>query len=176
MKRCGKCGQNKPLEAFWRNRVKPQGRRSCCIECEKVRTRTPQYRAKHAADHRRRYGTPRGKVQYRRYATSEKGRAARKRTRLKNRVARRANQVVAEATRAKQIPSARTLICADCGRGASQYHHESYARERWLDVVSLCTLCHGARHSKAEAERRAKRGGIKGIRGNRETSNQMARP
>jgi hypothetical protein len=42
----------------------------------------------------------------------------------------------------------RPSFCSQCGTTefAIEAHHEDYSRQ--LDVVWLCTLCHGARHSK----------------------------
>jgi len=59
-----------------------------------------------------------------------------------------ARLAVLNAKRRGEIPFASSLICADCGKPAKHYHHESYLPEHWLDVVPLCTLCHGKRHRK----------------------------
>ena len=34
---CTRCGQRKPLSAFWRDRSCPDGRRSSCADCCKAR-------------------------------------------------------------------------------------------------------------------------------------------
>ena len=37
--------------------------------------------------------------------------------------------------------------CQDCGEArALQGHHESYERERWLEVIWVCRKCHRVRH------------------------------
>jgi len=48
-KRCTKCGKEKPLEGFRRDRSKKQGRRSRCRECERQyeRIRLPKSTAPH---------------------------------------------------------------------------------------------------------------------------------
>lgn len=59
------------------------------------------------------------------------------------------------------LPRAKTLMCADCGNPADEYHHHAgYEEEHWLDVVPLCRECHLARHHPQITnwdERRAKR-------------------
>lgn len=43
-KRCRDCGQDKPLEEFWRNTSSPDGRATYCIPCFKVRNRAASER------------------------------------------------------------------------------------------------------------------------------------
>lgn len=33
MKRCSKCGEDKPLDEFWRRKTGPDGRRGSCADC-----------------------------------------------------------------------------------------------------------------------------------------------
>jgi hypothetical protein len=49
-----------------------------------------------------------------------------------------------------KLPRPDALICADCQDAvAAEYHHvNGYEREHWLDVVALCTICHGKAHRK----------------------------
>lgn len=44
----------------------------------------------------------------------------------------------------------RPLCCSDCGKSGDveAHHHRGYAPEHHLDVIWLCTVCHGARHHK----------------------------
>lgn len=51
-----------------------------------------------------------------------------------------------------KMPRVSTRQCADCGKQAQHYHHESYAPEHWLDVVPLCASCHKMRHQKSPAK------------------------
>ncbi len=62
---------------------------------------------------------------------------------------RKAAIALKDAIRAGRIKPARECLCADCGKQAQHYHHESYAPAHWLDVVPLCASCHQKRHAKA---------------------------
>jgi len=57
-----------------------------------------------------------------------------------------AAKAVRDAIKRKQIKPAKKCKCADCGQKAEHLHHESYAPEKWLDVVPLCRSCHRKRH------------------------------
>ena len=63
----------------------------------------------------------------------------------------KAHQQVTYAIVAGTIQKADNFTCADngplCTGQATEYHHESYLPEHWLDVVPLCKFCHKARHS-----------------------------
>ena len=61
---------------------------------------------------------------------------------------RKAQQVVGSHIKNGTIPKASSLQCTDCINPAKHYHHESYLEEHWLDIVPLCTACHGIRHRK----------------------------
>ncbi len=62
-----------------------------------------------------------------------------------------ANAAIKQAVRVDRImPPAKACVCADCGKQASHYHHESYEPEHWLDVVPLCASCHKIRHLTGE--------------------------
>jgi hypothetical protein len=69
-----------------------------------------------------------------------------KRRRLEHPDKQHANDAVHNAVRRGAIPRVADLKCADCGAQATAYHHESYEREHWLDVVPLCYACHNKRH------------------------------
>lgn len=59
-----------------------------------------------------------------------------------------AHSAVNNAVRRGKLPKASTLSCANCGLTADHYHHWSYEREHWLDVVPLCMKCHHKLHRK----------------------------
>lgn len=48
-----------------------------------------------------------------------------------------------------KLPPASSLPCKDCGQSAAEYHHESYERDKWLDVIPLCKPCHTSRHPRS---------------------------
>lgn len=62
--------------------------------------------------------------------------------RLRHYSHRRAQEVVSEAIKAGKLPPARECSCVICGETAKEYHHWSYQREHWLDVIPLCVTCH----------------------------------
>lgn len=49
----------------------------------------------------------------------------------------------------------RKFICEYCGSSERlQKHHWSYERQHWLDVVWLCSICHGVEHARLNEEGR----------------------
>jgi hypothetical protein len=134
-KQCSKCKQIKPLMAFTRDRSRKAGYRSQCKEC------------------------------YRKYATSERGKAARHRAnqryyqtrggkaskkrgiygyweRHPDRLAI-AVQTRAAVRRGELLPI-HSCTCAACGSSAQEYHHPDYSKP--LEVVPLCKDCHTLQH------------------------------
>lgn len=59
---------------------------------------------------------------------------------------KRAASTVGSAIRRGDLPPAKAMPCHDCGGRAEHYHHESYDRDKWLDVIPLCAACHDRRH------------------------------
>jgi hypothetical protein len=50
------------------------------------------------------------------------------------------------------MPRPESLPCSDCGhtgedRRHEYHHHKGYAAAHHLDVVVLCSLCHGRHHA-----------------------------
>lgn len=74
-KACKKCGVPQPLEAFYRDRKRSDGRRNTCIECDKVRKRSPEV----VAQSKRYYHSAKGKAAEKRYTQSDKFKETRKR-------------------------------------------------------------------------------------------------
>lgn len=75
---------------------------------------------------------------------TEARRATVKRSREKYPEKERARGIIGQLVRAKKIPRARELRCADCSRPAAHYdHHLGYGHPR--DVQPVCTECHGKR-------------------------------
>lgn len=57
-----------------------------------------------------------------------------------------AREAVTSALRAGDL--VRPPSCSTCGRAcAAEAHHKSYEPDHWLDVVWLCTACHGREHA-----------------------------
>jgi hypothetical protein len=87
------------------------------------------------------------------YTQTERGKrkvreaAARMRAKYPERISarKRIAQLVADG----KMPPARDLVCQQCDRPATEYHHHlGYDVEHWLDVVPLCRSC----HEKADQE------------------------
>ena len=59
-----------------------------------------------------------------------------------------AKSAVYSARRKKLLPNPRELLCALCGKSASDYHHPSYGADEKLNVVPLCRSCHVREHDR----------------------------
>ena len=146
MKRCSKCGEEKPVAEFHKKRSGKDGRQPHCKACRKV------YAAAHSAT----YGPahrPETAVRARRYRQRHPGRlrAAEARWQAKHPEALSAKHAVYAAIRRGDLT--RPSTCERCGAGgATNAHHADYSRP--LDVVFLCGICHKAEHkaNKVEAE------------------------
>lgn len=147
MKRCSCCDQIKPFSEFYADKRKIDGCKHVCKVCFGLSV--SEYRA-----------TPKGSAMA--YETGKRHRATakwREAHRLNVRKVRaekryeqqeRARKHVWDKIRRNGFPRPTACVCADCGSQATQYHHESYEREHWLDVVPLCASCHKRRHMQHE--------------------------
>lgn len=59
-----------------------------------------------------------------------------------------ARKAVNYAIQVGKLPPASTLVCAGCqeAQAAHYHHHSGYSEEHKLDVIALCTQCHGKAH------------------------------
>ena len=136
MKRCSKCGVEKPLDQFYRQRGRKDGRTSHCKICRNA------YKAMYRA-------SDKGKAVEDRYFASDNWKAAN--VRHVQDYARRhpekyqANYIVGNAVRDGKLPHVSTQPCATCGDPAEHYHHQDY--ERPLEVTPLCVPCHKGVHA-----------------------------
>lgn len=119
MKTCSVCKKHKQLTDYFKDKSQPSGYMYRCKKCD----------MKKSTNYQRESGYNR------------------KPKRLNTNSKRRAKSKVANAVKRGVLPRASELSCSDCGGKANHYHHESYARDKWLDVVPLCTRCHSNRHS-----------------------------
>ncbi|MGK2953565.1 MAG: hypothetical protein ACSLEZ_14440 [Thiobacillus sp.] len=60
----------------------------------------------------------------------------------------KARKAVAYAVQSGKFPPAWTMVCAHCQEAlaAEYHHHNGYVGEHKLDVIALCTECHGKAH------------------------------
>ncbi|MCB1351360.1 MAG: hypothetical protein KDK03_01350 [Rhodobacteraceae bacterium] len=128
---CGTCRTRKWLLAFYRRKLcKSDGRAAACKDCHREYSRgyvrRHRDRAAHA-EHQRDW-------------------------RVRNRDRDRAHAAVKRAIKAGRI--LRPKACSDCGCEARlEAHHEDYGRP--LDVIWLCSVCHGLRHRNGSRGRKA---------------------
>lgn len=75
-------------------------------------------------------------------------RAAIKASRQKYPEHRKAHKAVAYAVKSGKFPPAWTMVCEHCQEAlaAEYHHHKGYEPEHKLDVIALCTECHGKAH------------------------------
>lgn len=155
-KLCSRCGVGKPVSKFYKNRSRPDGLDTWCKVCVKEYRSTPYMRAVAVKSVMRYRRTERGRELHRqcnaRYYQTEKGKKDKARgtkAYQKQHVDKtRAHRAVNDAVRYGKLPSIHVRKCVDCGQQANHYHHESYAIDRFLDVIPLCLGCHGIRHGE----------------------------
>ena len=134
MKRCSCCHVDKAETEFYRNRALSDGLGNQCKACHKANQQ--------------------------RYRETDKGRAAlaratarwRKRhPTYKNPVDPVKRRARFELNRALTLGLSRPSRCASCGSedDLQAHHHNGYDREHWLDVIWLCSRCHGEVHRRA---------------------------
>ncbi len=161
-KKCCTCKEIKPLSAFHKSRIAKDGHQSVCKICQKQYRQTEKGKAgSRKALHKYRRSakgtikqqqyrqSEKGKVlnnsAVKKYHQTEKGRRVQRRNRRKhetlNPEEKKAQHAVFAAVRCGKLPAVKILTCK-CGKQAEEYHHPSYAKEHWLDVVPLCYKCH----------------------------------
>lgn len=151
MKACRNCQVEKSADGFYATVRQP------CKECVKVRAR--KYRAENL-ERVQEYDRERGSLPARRLDRKlrakslppEKKAEYARRYWDKHAAKRHAHTVTGNAIRAGLL---KAKPCERCGFALGvQAHHEDYGKP--LDVVWLCTKCHGERHREINAERRRK--------------------
>jgi len=141
-KKCTKCNEAKPVKEFYKQRDKKDSLNSQCKEC--IRESRKTERVKKSRD---RYNTSiKAKTTAKKYNRSEKRKATSRQYTKDNPEKRKAMNAVGHEIRHDRIPRANTRICVDCGQQAQNFHHESYAKKDWLNVIPLCVGCHRKRH------------------------------
>ena len=145
LKRCSKCGEEKPLDQYAKDKSRKDNAYPQCKAC--VNARVTKWKS-----------TDAGKTAVKRYEQSEKGKATRKRgmavhlNDAKNQIKRRARRAVAWAIKKGEMAPPSACQCNDCRNApAVELHHHSYEPIHWLDVVPLCKACHVYRHANPES-------------------------
>lgn len=167
LKKCTMCGRSLSRDNFGPDKRSPDRLRARCFDCRReearvryakhrdaIRQREKARRERNIDAERRkareRYAADRLKfsLNAREYQRSEKGRAVRRATYLRQRArnpdAFRARCAVARALLSGKL---KRQPCATCGaERADAHHHRGYARNHALDVIWLCKHCHIIEH------------------------------
>lgn len=132
IKVCSKCGTEKPLTEFHRNRSRPSGYASWCKACKKLwRKKNPEKRRASQARYRQ---TRKSRLRDRKYRSKAAAKIAAR------------SRVTAAVERGELKPAAE-MQCYECGGDATGYHHYAgYGPGLELAVVPLCNGCHYSKH------------------------------
>lgn len=148
-KKCNKCGQEKPLSKFHRQKDSKDGYRNDCGECHNEMTRAwKRANRGHVAEYNRawREANPERVTELRREwnsANPEKVAKMKRVYQIRNPQKYAARKAVTYATQSGKMPPAKDLDCTECGGQAQEYHHhKGYDDEHWLDVIPVCKKCH----------------------------------
>ena len=137
-KKCSKCKIIKSLSEFYKNNSNKYGYQSWCKscknDCQNQYRKTEKGRILRQKQSLRYYTSEKGKNKYRKYSRIY---------RIQYPEKRKAMDAVKYAIRIGKLPRPDYLKCHYCQEPAQEYHHHlGYAPEHWLDVVSVCILCH----------------------------------
>ena len=162
MKCCFKCGAEKPLSEFYKHPKMADGHVNKCKECNKRDVRENRLSNKDYYDEydrnrpnhveRVKAGNERTK---RLYATDETFRSKIQKSKIdwaqRNPHKRKAQNALSNAVRDGDV--LKLEFCEHCFSSDKkiQGHHWSYLEEHWLDVIWLCTKCHGLEHKRLKA-------------------------
>lgn len=147
MKKCFKCGHEKPLGDFYKHKAMADGYLGKCKECTKADV--TQYRLANIETVRA-YDRSRGNLPHRvearqQYRQTEQGKEAVKSGSMaylsRNPGKRTAHTKVGNAVRDGRISRE---PCEWCGTSPSQAHHFDYTKP--LEITWLCVKCHNTVH------------------------------
>lgn len=146
MKICSQCGLSKESEEFQTRLASPDGLTAACRKCLRV------YDAKRAYNPNRIAARRRNAIKRGANITAKiKDEAWKRDWQTANKPKRQAHVLVGNAVRDGLLK--KPDVCERCGDvGSIHAHHENYACP--LDVMWLCSICHGIRHREINAERR----------------------
>ena len=140
VKICRKCGESKPRNCFNPSRWCKDGLNSYCKSCHKEYSRSWRI----SNPWKSRVSNIKSSTQYQK---TEAGKAARKIYEKQNQDKIKARSAVKYAVRVNKLVPPSDLLCRTCHGPAQEYHHWSYLKENWLDVIPLCRGCHGKEHT-----------------------------
>lgn len=154
MKACIHCRKRLPLEMYYRHKMMADGHLNSCKACVKARVRA--YRAANLESIRE-YDRQRGQLPHRKAGVAERAHRYQEQAKIAREIykerypqRRKAHNIVNNAIRDGKL---KVKPCERCNFAFGvQAHHEDY--DKPLDVMWLCTECHGERHREINAERR----------------------
>lgn len=133
MKTCYKCGVAKELSEFCRDKSTQDGINNWCKECcKKAHHKWYLYHRQLVIDHTAKWRKDNPEKQAELQARHGRKYKAKCPEKIK------ARQAVADALKAGRL----IKEPCPCGEIEVQAHHESYEKEKWLDVDWLCEKCH----------------------------------
>ena len=146
IKRCFKCGMDRPLSDFYRHSQMADGHLNKCIDCTKEDV--ARHSALHPGEQDRKRNMKPHRVQARRdYLKTEAGRKARRNShanyRERNPQKYKAQVAVSNALRDRRLVR---QACEFCGNQKAEAHHDDYSKP--LEVRWLCNAHHRAEHRK----------------------------
>ena len=164
MKKCKVCKLNKKITEYYKQEGTKDGRFGSCKSCTKERVtrhRNENLERIQAYDRMRGYRTDRKEKvkedRIKRTSTKtgrEKDNAYKREHYRKNKEKKAANVLVHRAVQTGVLKKSKN--CERCGKrkpaNTIEGHHEDYLKP--LDVIWLCTSCHGLRHREINEEKR----------------------
>lgn len=149
MRACTKCGESKPLEAFYKHPFGKDGRMPKCAECTKAAVRENRQAR---IEYYRAYERTRAKLPHRVEARAEYAKRNPKKFPESDPVKRQARIKLGNAIRDGKI--VRPPHCEVCGTPEDKIHghHDDYTKP--LDVIWVCTSCHALIHAYWRAQER----------------------
>lgn len=167
MKTCFKCGAEKPLSEFYKHPGMADGHLNKCKECNKRDVRkNRQDKREYYLDYDRnrpnhtervRRGSDVAKKKYKEDESYRESIIVTKRKWAENNEhKKKAHQEVSNALRDGRLTKLNSCEHCDKTGCAIQGHHWSYEPEHRLDVIWLCSVCHGKEHKRLnELERQS---------------------
>ena len=159
---CFKCGKNKPLSMFYKHPRMADGHVNKCKECNKKDVReNRETNIEYYTDYEilRRDTASRVETNNRRAEKVKQRRKndtefsikiieGHKKWKIKNPNKSSAHSAISNALRDGKL--VKPKVCEQCGKtDCTIYgHHWSYLPENWLNVMWLCSACHGREHRK----------------------------
>ena len=148
-KQCSKCKKIKALSEFHRDKQRKQGRRPECKLCAQAYGRSYNKTDSAKASVLKYRKTEKGKLAMLKYFCSDArkitSRAATNKYYYSHPQKSKAKAAVNYAIKIGETPHLTNLLCS-YDKQAQQYHHPSYAKKHWLDVIPVCIPCHVILH------------------------------